>query len=92
MFADVMKLPVETVSAGETGALGCAIAAAAATEAYDSVEDAAGHMCRISSAVYPNRDLFEIYDKKYKLYLKTIDCMDGLWDEMNELINLGMLR
>lgn len=30
--------------------------------------------------------------KKYKLYLKTIDCMDGLWDEMNELINLGMLR
>lgn len=79
MFADVMKLPVETASAGETGALGCAIAAAAATGAYDSVEDAAGHMCRISSAVYPNSDLFEIYDKKiqavyqnYRLYGRAL--------------------
>ena len=34
MFADVMKLPVETVEANETGALGCAIAAAVATGEY----------------------------------------------------------
>ena len=53
MFADVMGLPVETVDVGETGALGCAIAAAAAVGDYPDVTTAAEHMCRINPAVQP---------------------------------------
>ena len=41
MFADMMRLPVETVDANETGSLGCAIAAAAA--AGDSGRFVAGY-------------------------------------------------
>ena len=41
MFADVMNMPVETVAAGETGALGCCIAAAAALGDYASPAEAA---------------------------------------------------
>lgn len=86
MFADIMKLPVVTVRANETGALGCAIAAAAATGAYTNVADAAAHMSALSAPVYPNEHTGRIYDKKYALYLRTIDCLDNLWSEMREMM------
>ena len=38
MFADVMKLPVESIAAGETGALGCAVLGAAACGDYPDVK------------------------------------------------------
>ena len=86
MFADVMQLPVETVSVNETGALGCAVAAAAALGDYAALDEAAAHMCRIAPAVQPRPEYARIYDRKYALYLRTIDCLDGLWDEMQALI------
>ena len=86
MFADIMKLPVETVEADEAGALGCAIAAASATGVYDSLTAAIENMTRIKAAVQPDESRFAIYDKKYHLYKRTIECLDGLWDEMQELI------
>lgn len=86
MFADVLSLPVETVEVNETGALGCAIAVAAALGDYGSVEEAARNMCRVAPAVAPRSELREIYDRKYALYQKTIACLDGLWDDMQRLI------
>ena len=86
MFADIMKLPVETVEADEAGALGCAIAAASATGVYENLTEAIQNMTRIKKAVQPDESRFDIYDKKYHLYLRTIECLDGLWDEMQELI------
>ena len=29
----------------------------------------------------------EIYDRKYALYKKTVACLDGLWDEMQKLVD-----
>lgn len=89
MFADVMKLPIETVEAEEAGALGCAIAAASATGAYASMEDAIGHMTVVGRAITPNAELADIYDRKYAVYKKTLECLDGLWDEMQKLVELG---
>ena len=86
MFADVMQLPVETVAADEAGALGCAIAAAKATGEYASLDEAISNMTIIHEPIMPNKDLKEIYDKKYHLYVRTIECLDGLWDEMQELV------
>ncbi|MBR2529138.1 MAG: carbohydrate kinase [Blautia sp.] len=86
MFADIMKIPVETVEADEAGALGCAIAAAVATGEYASLDEAIAQMTVIHPAVLPNPDLAEIYDRKYHLYVRTIDCLDGLWDEMQKLV------
>lgn len=89
MFADVMKLPIETVEAEEAGALGCAIAAASATGAYGSMEDAISHMTVVGRAITPNPELADIYDRKYAVYKKTLECLDGLWDEMQKLVELG---
>lgn len=87
MFADTMNLPVETVDVGETGALGCAIAIAAAVGDYESVTDAANHMCRINKVVLPRRDAHEAYEKKYRLYRKVIDALDGVWADMQQIIS-----
>ena len=82
MFADVMKLPVETVEADEAGALGCAIASSVVAGDYKSIDEAVEKMTRISDAVMPNMRNADIYEKKYQLYVKAIECLDGLWDEM----------
>ncbi len=89
MFADVMKLPVETVSAKETGALGCAIAAAVATGEYPDLFSAVTNMTSVSCRFEPDPDCADIYDRKYSLYCKSIDCLTGLWDEMQQLIEEG---
>ena len=86
MFADIMQLPVETVAAQEAGALGCAIAAASAVGEYSSLDTAIQGMTEIREAVMPNRSLAEQYDKKYKLYVRTIECLDGLWDDMQKMV------
>ncbi|MBE5847365.1 MAG: carbohydrate kinase [Lachnospiraceae bacterium] len=87
MFADVMNLPVETVDVGETGALGCAIAIAAAVGDYESVGDAASHMCRINDAIRPRQWAHDEYEKKYQLYKKVIEALDGVWYDMQDIIS-----
>lgn len=86
MFADIMKTEVMTVDVNETGALGCAIAAAAATGVYPTVDQAAAHMCGTSKRYLPNMENAAIYDIKYSVYQKSIACLDGLWDDMQALV------
>lgn len=86
IFADTLQMPIETVTANETGALGCAIAVAAAVGDYPSLNDAVEGMCRVAPAVMPDPAKAEIYSKKYALYRKTIDCLDALWSDMQKLI------
>ena len=85
MFADVLQLPVETVNVNETGALGCAIAVAVAVGDMPSLKEATLKMCSVSPAVMPDTSRADIYNRKYALYKKTIECLDGLWDEMQKL-------
>lgn len=87
MFADVMQLPIETVKVNETGTFGCAIAVAAATGGYPSLEQALEHMGSAEPAVKPLLKNREIYEKKYALYKKTIACLDSLWSEIQKQIN-----
>lgn len=88
MFADVMQAPVETVVADEAGALGCAIAGAVATGAYASLDDAVRNMVEVGDRFEPNARLRDVYDRKYRLYQRTVDCLDGLWTQMEELAQL----
>lgn len=85
MFADVMNLPVETVSAKEAGTLGCAICAAVASGDHPSLESAIHAMTHISAKVLPNPEYTEAYLKKYALYLKTIESLDGIWNDVQQM-------
>lgn len=82
MFADITQLHVERVTAQETGTLGCAMLGAVATGEYSSLDEAADNMCELVEPVMPNPELKETYDKKYAMYLKTIECLDSLWDDI----------
>jgi L-xylulokinase len=86
MFADIMKLPVETVAAGETGALGCAIAAAVATGEYPDLNTAVENMTAVARRYESDAAWTETYDRKYRLYVRTLEQLDGLWDEMQAVI------
>lgn len=86
MFADVMNCPVETINVKETGAKGCAIAAAAALGDYSSLEVATQAMCKISARYEPNQDVRQSYKRKYQLYCMAIKCLAPLWPEMQALI------
>lgn len=86
MFADVMKIPVESVKAKETGALGCAIAAAVAAGEYDFLDIAVSAMSEIGQRREPNPETFKYYDNRYHLYQTIIDGLNPIWDEMQENI------
>ena len=90
MFADVMKLPVESVDVNETGAAGCAIIGAAACRFCENITEAVSRMCRIGDPVYPDSKRTGIYDEKYALYCKTIEALNGLWDSVQQYKDLHM--
>lgn len=87
MLADTTGLPVEVVEVNETGNLGCAVLGAVATGAFETIQDAAAHMCRISPAVLPNPEKKAIYDRKYQMFLQVIQALDSVWDSMQSLID-----
>ncbi len=87
MFADVLQLPVETVAVHESGALGCAIAAAVAVGEYASLAEAAGRMCTVARPVLPDPAKAAVYDRKYALYRRVIDGLDGVWGDFQALID-----
>ena len=86
MFADILGIPVETVNVNETGALGCAIAAATAVGAYENLDAAAKVMCPVGARFKPNPDVRTAYERRYGLYKKAIECLDPLWDDMQACI------
>ena len=79
-------LPVETVDVNETGALGCAIAAAAAVGGEESVEAAARRMCPAGGRFEPDPEAGRSYARRYALYRHAIECLDPLWDEMQACV------
>jgi L-xylulokinase len=86
MFADCLELPVETVKVNESGALGCAIAAAAAIGEHASLSEAAAAMCSIAPPVLPRPEYAKVYQRKYAMYLRVIDALDSVWSEMQAAI------
>ena len=85
MFADILGLPVETVPVNETGALGCAISAAAATGVYPSLSEACAAMCPPGERVLPDPEAHAAYMKRFELYKRVNGCLDPLWDELHRL-------
>ena len=86
MFADILGLPVETVDVNETGALGCAIAAAAATGAYPSLADACAAMSPTGARFEPDMAAHACYDRRYALYRRITECLDPVWDDMRRCV------
>ena len=83
MFADILGIPMETVTVKELGALGCAMAAAVAAGVYKDYKEAANHMVHVEETVYPNADMVPVYREKYRKYHKISQALDTVWDEFS---------
>lgn len=66
--ADILQIPVSTLTVKEAGALGCAILCAAACDVYGSIEEAAAAMSRTGKTILPNTMHNDFYTEKYELY------------------------
>jgi L-xylulokinase len=81
MFADVLELPIETVTGvKELGALGCAMAAAAAAKVYPGYAEAAKAMVHISPPVLPDKTRSSVYRQKYEKYAAAAEALDTIWN------------
>jgi L-xylulokinase len=81
MFADVLELPIETVTGvKELGALGCAMSAAVAAKVYPGYAEAAKAMVRISPPVLPDTGKSPVYRRKYEKYSAAAEALDAIWN------------
>lgn len=78
MFADVLGLPVDVVPVQEPGALGCAMAAAAAVGIYPSFQAAASAMAPALVRYWPDCSKTAVYEKKYQRYLRLLDAVKNI--------------
>ena len=82
MFADVLGIPVETVTGvTELGALGCAMAAAVAAGVYGDYAEAVRAMVRINPPVTPDPAAHRIYDGKFAKYQAIVEALDTVWEQ-----------
>ncbi len=85
MFADIMQFPIDIVSAKETGTLGCAICASVACGDNKNIDEAIYAMTNVVKTIQPNPENFDIYQKKYNIYLKAVSCLDDLWTDIQKI-------
>ncbi len=82
MFADVLQMPVETVTVNELGALGAAITAAVSAGCFASPAEAAGHMSHSGRTYLPNPAYAAVYEKKYRAFRAVNDALGGVWKQL----------
>lgn len=68
MQADIFEMDVWTLNSKEGPAFGAAILAAVGAGEYNKVEEACDVMIQKVESCNPNKDLFEVYRRTYKLY------------------------
>lgn len=81
MFADALQMSVEISDSSELGTMGVAMCAAVATGRYASLLDATIAFTKISHISEPDPTTKELYNKKYALYQKAIECLQPVWKE-----------
>ncbi len=82
MFADVMQCPIEIVDVGETGTMGCAMAAAIGVGEYADYAAAAAGMVSVKCRVEPNAEHVAAYAQKYALYSQAVVALEPVWTQM----------
>lgn len=86
MFADVLAIPIETVTAKELGGVGGAMAAAIGLGYYSSFEEASQSMVRIKNRFIPNKKEVRRYSEKYAVYCKFSQAMDRIWPYYSQIM------
>ncbi|MDR9769334.1 FGGY-family carbohydrate kinase [Acetomicrobium sp.] len=82
MFADVLDMPVEVVSANEVGALGAALMAGVGIGIFQNYSEAFGKAVKIYKCFYPGPVATGAYIKQYEEWLSLVNHMIEYWDRL----------
>lgn len=77
MQADMYKMPVAVLEAGETGCLGAALYAGVGAGVYENFQDATKRTVRIKEVIQPNPDNYAAYDKAYERFVAGYEALNA---------------
>lgn len=83
MLADILQTDLITIKVKESGTLGSALIASTAAGVYKTLEEAIKEMVNDDSTIKPNKNLGEIYDKKFKLFREMYQALEPKFDLFN---------
>lgn len=83
MFADVLGAPVLSTNFGEEGALGAALCAGVGVQTYDSLQEAANEVVRISHVHEPNPERYAQLSEDYETYLSLTEAINRVWRSLD---------
>ena len=78
MKADVLNVPMVSLSTIDAGTCGSAMLTGIAIGCYKDLEDAAEHMIEFREAYEPNEEMHEKYMEVFKRYEKVYDAVRPL--------------
>lgn len=84
ILASSIKAPVRVSQREEAGAAGCAMMAAVAIGAYDTMDDCIGEWVTplLGQAEQPDPDLARVYDQVFPAYVSARQSLPPVWDAL----------
>lgn len=82
MVANIMNLPVEILEIEEGPALGGAMLAAVACGEYKNVEAAAESIVRVKEVIYPEKELVNRYEERYKKFAAIYPALKPIYQQL----------
>ena len=76
--ADILGIPVVSLSSSEAGAAGCVMLAGIASGAFRNLEEAAEKVIHERTTYYPRQEMHEAYQKYYAKYKKLYEAVRPL--------------
>jgi L-xylulokinase len=83
MFADVLGAPVLSTNFGEEGALGAALCAGVGVQTYDSLQEAANEVVRVTHVHEPDPERYAQLSEDYETYISLMEAMDRVWRNLD---------
>lgn len=82
IIANVLNLKVDMIESEEGPALGGAILAAVACKEFDSIEDAASKLVKVTDTICPEEELVKKYEDRYNKFKQIYPTIKDLYDEL----------
>lgn len=84
IIANVLGVKLQTVKTEQGPGYGGAILAMVGTGAYSSVDEACNSLVQVASEVNPQKELTELYNKRYNQFKKIYPALKDVFKEFSE--------
>lgn len=79
IIANVLNIPVEMPEIEEGPSYGASILAMVGSKEYSDVISATEKIVKVKNTIYPDKELVELYDKKYQTFKKLYPALKGIF-------------